>query len=153
MAFQRLHSRGALLGGLLLLLSMLVAACGNPTPTSGTAPGLPSSPTVPGGPGGGALGGRLPGPFGQERVREMLEAQLASGREAGVQYWPVFESGSGTFVGCCVDLDFYFLECDAVVGVLTDAGLTIKARLERAPYPGHEHPSRRAYLLARKPAG
>src|SRR6266850_351273 len=41
------------------------------------------------------------GPFGEQRVREMLEAQLATGREAGVQYWPVFESGSGSLVGCC----------------------------------------------------
>jgi RimJ/RimL family protein N-acetyltransferase len=41
------------------------------------------------------------GPFGADRVREMLEAQLAIARDAGVQYWPVFESGSGGFVGCC----------------------------------------------------
>jgi len=41
------------------------------------------------------------GPFDEGRVREMLETQLAIGREAGVQYWPVFEASSGSLVGCC----------------------------------------------------
>jgi len=39
------------------------------------------------------------------------------------------------------------------MNALTAAGFGIEARLERAPYLGHEHPSRRAYLLARKPGG
>ena len=47
-------------------------------------------------------------------------------------------------------LDFHFHPADAVVAALAEAGLTVEARLERAPYPGAEHPSQRAYLLARK---
>lgn len=47
-------------------------------------------------------------------------------------------------------LDFHFHPTDAVIAALEAAGFTVEARLERAPYAGAEHPSRRAYLLARR---
>lgn len=49
-----------------------------------------------------------------------------------------------------VDLDFRFLEVEVVVAALEQAQFSIEATLRRAPYPGVEHPSERAYLLARK---
>jgi ubiquinone/menaquinone biosynthesis C-methylase UbiE len=52
--------------------------------------------------------------------------------------------------GCLTSLDFVFHPPDAVVAALVQAGFTIEARLDREPYPAHEHPSRRTYLLARK---
>jgi SAM-dependent methyltransferase len=54
--------------------------------------------------------------------------------------------------GVAVDLDFVFWETVFVERELLEAGFAIEARLERAPYAGHEHPSRRTYLLARKQA-
>jgi SAM-dependent methyltransferase len=51
--------------------------------------------------------------------------------------------------GCATSLDFMFHAPDAVVGALVEAGFTLEARLDRAPYPGAEHPSQRTYLLAR----
>jgi RimJ/RimL family protein N-acetyltransferase/SAM-dependent methyltransferase len=54
--------------------------------------------------------------------------------------------------GAAVDLDFLFFESDTVVRALQDAGFRIEARVERAPYVGHEYPSQRVYLLARKSA-
>ncbi|MFB8238260.1 methyltransferase domain-containing protein [Kitasatospora purpeofusca] len=48
-----------------------------------------------------------------------------------------------------VDVDFRSLETDTVAGLLTEAGFTVTARLERDPYP-EEAPTRRGYLLARR---
>jgi SAM-dependent methyltransferase len=50
-----------------------------------------------------------------------------------------------------VDVDFWFHPADAVAGALATAGLVVEARLERRAYP-QEYASRRAYLLARRPA-
>jgi ubiquinone/menaquinone biosynthesis C-methylase UbiE len=47
-------------------------------------------------------------------------------------------------------LDFYFHPTDAVIAALAAADLVLEARLEREPYANAEHPSKRAYLLARK---
>jgi RimJ/RimL family protein N-acetyltransferase/SAM-dependent methyltransferase len=68
-----------------------------------------------------------------------------------------FHAGSETvhrdeLFGAAVDLDFLFFEGDAVVSALKTAGFAIEARVERGPYPGHEYPSQRVYLLARKAA-
>lgn len=49
-----------------------------------------------------------------------------------------------------VDLDFHFLQPEAVAATLQQAQFTIEAIVRRAPYPDVEHPSERAYLLARK---
>jgi SAM-dependent methyltransferase len=51
-----------------------------------------------------------------------------------------------------VKLDFNFLQTSLVTDLLTKAGLTAEAAIERDPYPD-EHPSRRAYIFARKPYG
>jgi SAM-dependent methyltransferase len=50
--------------------------------------------------------------------------------------------------GCATSLDFYFHQPAAVIAELERAGFTLEARLDRAPYPGAEHPSQRCYLLA-----
>jgi SAM-dependent methyltransferase len=47
-------------------------------------------------------------------------------------------------------LDFMFHRPEAVIAALRDVGFTLEARLDREPYPGAEHASQRAYLLARK---
>jgi SAM-dependent methyltransferase len=52
--------------------------------------------------------------------------------------------------GCATALDFHFHPPDEVVAALAEAGLALEARLDRAPYPGVEHPSQRTYLLARR---
>lgn len=50
--------------------------------------------------------------------------------------------------GAKTSLDFHFHQPDAVIAALARAGLRVEARLDRAPYPGAEHPSQRCYLLA-----
>jgi SAM-dependent methyltransferase len=50
-----------------------------------------------------------------------------------------------------VDIDFHFYERAALERQLEAAGFRIEARIERQPYTAVEHPSQRAYLLARKP--
>lgn len=52
--------------------------------------------------------------------------------------------------GSATSLDFVFHSPDEVTAALVAAGFTIEARLDREPYPGAEHPSRRTYLLARR---
>ncbi|WP_439679804.1 class I SAM-dependent methyltransferase [Embleya sp. MST-111070] len=50
-----------------------------------------------------------------------------------------------------VDVDFHYLEIEAVVEQLTATGFTLEARLERSHYP-QEAETRRGYLLARRTA-
>lgn len=50
-----------------------------------------------------------------------------------------------------VSIDFMFFARDEMEGWLKAAGFAIEMLLERPPYEGVEHPSRRAYFLARKP--
>ncbi|MFN0246031.1 MAG: class I SAM-dependent methyltransferase [Kofleriaceae bacterium] len=52
--------------------------------------------------------------------------------------------------GAKTSLDFYFHDPDAVTRGLVEAGFSLEARLDRQPYAGAEHPSRRSYLLARR---
>ena len=52
--------------------------------------------------------------------------------------------------GCTTSLEFWFHPAEAVVAALEVAGFSIEARLDREPYPDVEHPSRRAYVLARR---
>ncbi|MGW2376901.1 MULTISPECIES: class I SAM-dependent methyltransferase [Kitasatospora] len=49
-----------------------------------------------------------------------------------------------------VDVDFHFLETDAVAARLAGAGFAVEARLEREGLP-EEADTRRGYLLARRP--
>ncbi len=50
-----------------------------------------------------------------------------------------------------INLDFYLFTSDEVKGYLEAAGLVVEETHEREPYPEVEYPSRRAYLLARRP--
>jgi ubiquinone/menaquinone biosynthesis C-methylase UbiE len=50
-----------------------------------------------------------------------------------------------------VSIDFIFFEVDEMRGYLLEAGFEIDEIIERDPYPEVEHPSRRAYIFARKP--
>jgi ubiquinone/menaquinone biosynthesis C-methylase UbiE len=52
--------------------------------------------------------------------------------------------------GFDVDLDFHYLDPDEVANGLVGAGFEVRARMLREPTPDIEHPSRRAYLLARR---
>ncbi len=52
--------------------------------------------------------------------------------------------------GRATSLDFYFHPTDAVIAALAEVNLVVEARLEREPYVGAEHPSKRAYLFARR---
>ncbi len=56
------------------------------------------------------------------------------------------------FLGETVAIDFQFHERVRVEDVLERAGLVVEARLERRGDPAIEHPSLRAYVLARRPA-
>jgi SAM-dependent methyltransferase len=52
-----------------------------------------------------------------------------------------------------VSLDFIFSRTEEMVGFLGSAGFQVEEVVEREPYPGVEHPSRRAYIFAEKPRG
>jgi SAM-dependent methyltransferase len=52
--------------------------------------------------------------------------------------------------GCATSLDFRMHDPAQVIASLAAAGLTLEARLDRAPYPDAEHPTQRCYLLARR---
>ncbi len=58
----------------------------------------------------------------------------------------------GELWGIPVSLDWVFFRTDQVVAALGAAGLTVLEAVERAPYEGVEHPSRRAYVIASRPA-
>jgi len=47
-----------------------------------------------------------------------------------------------------VSADFHFFEPSDMAAALTHAGFTVDTVAERDPYPGVEHPSRRAYVWA-----
>jgi SAM-dependent methyltransferase len=51
-----------------------------------------------------------------------------------------------------VKLDFNFLQTSVVTDSLVKAEFSVEDVIERDPYP-EEHPSRRAYIFARKPYG
>ncbi len=53
--------------------------------------------------------------------------------------------------GRSVSLDFTFFEVAEMRGYVEQAGFAIEWVVEREAYAGVEHPSRRAYVLARKP--
>ena len=67
-----------------------------------------------------------------------------------------FHVGEGTvhveeLVGRAISLDFTLHDPDDVVARLQAAGLRVEEVTMRYPYPDVEYPSRRAYILARKP--
>lgn len=58
----------------------------------------------------------------------------------------------GELWGVAIDVDWHFHEPESLFAAVEAAGLAPLERLVRWPYEGAEHPSRRAYVLARKPA-
>ena len=50
-----------------------------------------------------------------------------------------------------VSLDFRFFRPEEMADSLRKAGFEVEEIVEREPYPDVEHPSRRAYIFARKP--
>jgi len=50
-----------------------------------------------------------------------------------------------------VSVDFVFFQPDEMAAYLKSAGFLVREIVERDPYPGVEHPSRRAYIFAAKP--
>lgn len=54
------------------------------------------------------------------------------------------------FLDADVDLTAYFLEPETVLADARAAGLALRARLDREPYPDVEYPSRRSYLLLQR---
>ena len=71
------------------------------------------------------------------------DAEVSTGRSKRLAEW----------WGQAVELTFRFLDPAQEVAALAAAGLDLVARLDRAPHPATEHPSRRAYLLLRRPGG
>ena len=71
-------------------------------------------------------------------------------------------SGHGVDPGTAVDfsewwdvpvaLTFHYLDPDGEVALLSEAGLDLMRRLDREPYPGVEHASRRSCLTVARPA-
>ena len=53
--------------------------------------------------------------------------------------------------GVRVSLDFVLFQTGEMQRYLESAGFAIESAIERDPYEGVEYPSRRAYILARKP--
>ena len=41
------------------------------------------------------------GPFSREQVRKRLAREIATFREHGMQYWPIFLLTTGEHIGCC----------------------------------------------------
>lgn len=41
------------------------------------------------------------GVFTPQQIAERLQTEIQNDEKFGIQYWPVFESGSGAFIGCC----------------------------------------------------
>ena len=52
--------------------------------------------------------------------------------------------------GVEISLDFYFFTVEEMAGYLRSEGFDVREVIERDPYPEVEHPSRRAYIFARK---
>jgi SAM-dependent methyltransferase len=52
-----------------------------------------------------------------------------------------------------VSVDFHFFRTETMAGFLESAGFRVGEVVEREPYPGVEHQSRRAYIFAEKPRG
>lgn len=52
-----------------------------------------------------------------------------------------------------VCVDFYLFQPSAMASYLVAAGFELEEVIEREPYPDVEHPSRRAYIFARRPLG
>jgi SAM-dependent methyltransferase len=91
----------------------------------------------------------------RERVTEALASVRERLRPGGLLF-VAFHVGSEVlhldeWWGRAVSVDFTFFEVDEMRAYLGDAGYEPEWVVERAPYAGVEHPTRRGYILARKP--
>ena len=83
-------------------------------------------------------------------------AEMRRTLEPGGRLLMAFHIGDGAlhmdeWWGHRVDIDFLYFQPGEMATALVTAGFTIEEIVEREPYPDVEHPSRRAYLLARRP--
>lgn len=90
----------------------------------------------------------------RERVTNVLSGFQARLRPGGLLLIAFHIGGQimhlDEWWGRKVSIDFLFFEIEEMKRYLTDAGFELDWVIERAPYEGVEHPSRRAYILARK---
>src|SRR5581483_1188524 len=93
--------------------------------------------------------------FSPAQLRRAL-AEMHRVLRPGGRLLLAFHVGGGSvhvegFLGRPVALDFAFFRPAAVADELAAAGFEDVEVFEREPYPDVEHPSRRAYVFARKP--
>lgn len=91
----------------------------------------------------------------RERVTSALTHMRNALRPGGLVFI-AFHIGEETlhldeWWGRTVSVDFTFFEIDEMKLYLTQAGYELDWVVERSPYIGVEHPTRRAYMLASKP--
>jgi RimJ/RimL family protein N-acetyltransferase len=43
----------------------------------------------------------LGGPLSEEKIRDKMRTEIVCAEKHGVQYWPIFETQTNEFVGCC----------------------------------------------------
>jgi SAM-dependent methyltransferase len=91
----------------------------------------------------------------REQVASTL-TQMRTALQPGGLLFLAFHIGSEVlhleeWWGHAVAIDFIFFEVEEMKAYLTQAGFELDWVIERAPYAGVEHPSRRAYILARRP--
>jgi ubiquinone/menaquinone biosynthesis C-methylase UbiE len=89
-------------------------------------------------------GEELPDIFAECRRVVAPDALLIAGFHVGDEIMHLDE-----LFGQSVSLDFRFHQPEVVAGALARSGFNVIERIEREPYPGAEHPSRRCYLIAR----
>jgi SAM-dependent methyltransferase len=89
---------------------------------------------------------------------EMLETlrEIRRVLRAGGKLLIAFHIGEETvhleeWWGQAVSADFHFFQSEEMRSWLEDAGFHVEEVTERPPYPGVEHPSHRAYILAYNP--
>ncbi|MEN8650987.1 class I SAM-dependent methyltransferase [Streptomyces sp. 21So2-11] len=91
----------------------------------------------------------------QERLPEVL-AEFQRALAPGGHLLLAFQVGDEPLhvaqpLGHPVSLDFQRLQPDHIVGLLSQAGLVVRARLVREPGDGNTERTQQAFLLARKP--
>ena len=90
----------------------------------------------------------------RDRVNSAL-AKLSEALKPNGMLFIAFHIGEGElhrdeWWGHTVSVDFAFFGVDEMRGYLLEAGFTLEWVVEREPYADVEHPSRRAYILARR---
>ncbi len=95
--------------------------------------------------------------FGPEQLRTAM-AEMGRVLRPGAPLLVSFHVGDETvhvdeLFGVRASVDFRFHPVDRVEAALREAGLGEVETIVRDPYPDVEHPTRRAYVFARKPIG